>query len=112
MIDAVEVALDAVAVARLTRLLVEDVILDPIRDPIKAWASKRKPPLLGTADVVDTLRRPVAHPKIAYFLTCPWCVSVYVAAGAVVARRYAPRAWETVARASTFSFAAGWLLSH
>lgn len=45
------------AVMRVTRLVNRDTITEPLR----IYALKRKP-------------------GVAYFLTCPWCVSVWVAA--------------------------------
>jgi hypothetical protein len=61
------VLVGALAVARLTRLLITDEITDPVRTRIAGWAE-------GTAE-----RR--AHPQIGYLVTCPWCVSIWTAAG-------------------------------
>jgi hypothetical protein len=45
---------------RLTRLIVLDEVLAPVRD----WIWDRKPPHSS---------------QIGYFFTCPWCVSMWVA---------------------------------
>lgn len=58
--DPVTLAVGALAVHRLTRLVVEDTIADPIRDRIRERAPEG---------------------RLAYFLTCPWCVSVWIGAG-------------------------------
>jgi hypothetical protein len=61
------VLVGALAVARLTRLLVTDEITRRPREAVQEWAR-------GTAT-----RR--ARPQIEYLVSCPWCVSVYVASG-------------------------------
>ena len=53
------VLLTMLSVARLTRLVTDDAILDTPR----GWL----------------LERPG---KLAYFVSCPWCVSIWVGAGA------------------------------
>lgn len=59
--------LGGLAVARLTRLVTADEATRRPRDRALEWAA-------GTAE-----RR--AHPQLAYLLTCPWCVSPWLAAG-------------------------------
>ena len=90
--DALALAVDALATFRLTRLVIEDEITSPIREAV--W--KRY-------DVSDT--------KIGYFLTCPWCVSIWVGAGVVAARRIAPSAWEPVAAVFAGSAVTGMIAS-
>jgi hypothetical protein len=65
--DPTTLAIGALAVHRLTRLAVADEITRPLRERITRWAE-------GTAE-----RR--AAPSLGYFASCPWCVSIYVAAG-------------------------------
>jgi hypothetical protein len=67
----------AFAVHRVTRLLVGDKITEPLRLR------------LG----VD--RDGQYRPWIGYLVTCPWCVSVYVATAAVLAAALLP--WPVVA---------------
>lgn len=74
----VALLVDALAVFRLVRLVVADRILTRPR----AFISRR-----------SNNRRGVA----AYFVTCPWCVGTWLAAGVVVARLLIPEAWAPVA---------------
>jgi hypothetical protein len=59
------------ATARLTRLVNEDAITQPIR----SWFFRRDP----AAEDME----PEEIGRWAYFITCPWCVSIWV--GALVA---------------------------
>lgn len=78
--------IDALAVARITRLITKDKIAEPLRD---RWAA-----------------RYVASDQMSYLITCPWCVSVYVAL-AVSAARAAVPGWRYLARALASSQIAG-----
>lgn len=74
--------IDSLAAYRLTRLIVEDEILAAPRDA-----------------VLDFLDRPGAGrlaSKASQLLECHWCVSIWVGAGVVVARRQT-RWWAPVA---------------
>lgn len=81
--------IDALAAYRITRLVTEDTITEPIRERIEARAiiSGRK--------------------RLAKLVSCPWCVGVYVGVGVVVARAVAPRQWAVAARALALSAATG-----
>ena len=57
-------AVDALAVQRLTRLMVEDDITDPLR----AWLSENSPPTSATVQVIVTP---------SYVAFCPYCASIY-----------------------------------
>lgn len=81
MTQPLEFAVDALAVQRLTRLVGEDTILEKPRD----WVLENGP------DWASDL------------LTCPHCLSVWLGAGAVAARKVAPRAWNAVATALALS---------
>ncbi len=77
--NATETVVDALAVARLTKLLQEDQVypMPEIRDALMArWSDRR------WADLID----------------CPWCLSVHLAAGVALARWKFPRAWPVLAR--------------
>jgi hypothetical protein len=89
--DPVTLTVGALAVHRLTRLVTEDEVTRPLRERL-------------TKVVSGTMYRPV-HPRLGYLVTCPWCVSVYVAAGwaaltvaapAVTAPAGAVLAWSSV----------------
>lgn len=64
--NALEAAASVAATHRLTRLVIEDEITRPIREAI-------------------TDRWPES--KLAYLITCPWCVSVWAGAAMTVAPR-------------------------
>lgn len=50
----------------------------------------------------------VPHPhKFSYFMSCPWCLSMYFAAVAVAGRKRWPRLWGPVAKGLTFSALTG-----
>lgn len=78
---------DVLAVARLTRLVTRDTITEGIRRWVRRWLGLR---------AFD-------------FVTCPWCTSVWLAGGAVLATVYAGGAWRYVAYALTCSMVAGLL---
>jgi hypothetical protein len=120
-----ELLVDALAVARLARLVTKDVITVGPRDAVIRWAYTRdgrgdelgvdevfvgddgKPrpsPAPPPAEVVRTDDHP---PKIARLITCPWCASVWLAGGVVVVRRLAPGVWPRVARVLAMSHVAG-----
>jgi hypothetical protein len=106
-------ALDALATARLTRLVCADVITEPARERVLAWAYRRHG---DTGEVPATGWTDYAHvdpdaPKLASLIVCPWCVSVYVGTGVALARRYLP-AWDFIAGALASSQLAGLLAGH
>lgn len=82
--DPTALAVGALAVHRLTRLALEDEVTAPIRERITEAAPEG---------------------RLAYFVTCPWCVSMWaaaawaaltVAAPAVAAPLGAVLAWSSV----------------
>jgi Protein of unknown function (DUF1360) len=83
------------AVARLTRLLVEDELTRPGRERLQKWAE-------GTA-------QRAAWPRLAYFVTCPWCVSVWIAAGWLGLSTAAPRSADTLGTILAWSQVTGLL---
>lgn len=93
--DPVNLAVGALAVHRLTRLAVEDEVTSPLRQRIRTWAEG------------DAQRQ--ARPAVAYLVTCPWCVSVYVAAAWAALTAAAPEVAAPVGAALAWSSAAGLL---
>lgn len=59
----------AMAVARLVRLINSDTITDPIRVAVERRAR----------DEARSERERARWSTFSYFLTCPWCVSMWVA---------------------------------
>lgn len=133
--------LDGIAVARLTRLVVKDTFppveaarrwwlarhplpgrrLDeslwaPVNDERTVWARGDRyvnvvmvPAVEGT---VPTLTAENDPDPLGELITCAWCSSVWLGAGVVVLRRYAPRFWDPVARFLTYSAVAGTFGTH
>lgn len=77
---------DALAVYRLAVLVTKDEITAPARDAIL----KRSEPAF-------------------LFITCPWCVSIWLAALAVALTRLVPAVWQYAALGLALSGAAGFL---
>lgn len=81
-----DLAVDAAAAYRLTRLVTTDTITAPARQAIgERWPDS---PL-------DVL------------VNCPWCSGVWVGAAVQVARLAAPRAWPLIARGLALGAIAG-----
>lgn len=80
--------LDALATQRLTRLAIEDVITQPLRDAI----FEKHPP----------------HAKSpSYILTCHHCSSMWIGFGVAAARTIAPKAWRPLSYALALSSVTG-----
>lgn len=100
---AVLLILDALAVFRLTRLVVADTITAPLRERLIG----RKPAV--TRDIDGERIMIAARPKLAEFITCPWCTSPYLAAIVVGCQALIPTLWQYPCAVLAFSAAAGLL---
>jgi len=98
-----ELAIDALATYRLTRLIVDDTILNPLREPFLDRQYDK---------LFDQNKDPEHTVNLVSLLSCRWCVGMWVGAGVVVARTVFPRQWGPVARALAFSAVAGLLAAH
>jgi hypothetical protein len=87
-VRALDLLVDGLATERITRLVVDDKLTEPIREYI--WRN-----------------HPPEETKIGYFVTCPWCTSIWAAALVVAGRTVAPKTWDKVAQALAFSMASG-----
>lgn len=67
----ISLVLDIVAVYRLTKLMIDDQIMDDVRN----WVWNKYPP--------ETT-------KIGYLFTCPWCMSVWMGAAVFGLRKVDP----------------------
>ena len=85
---------DALATHRLTKLVIDDYITEPLREKVYE----------KFGDPEDS--------KISYLVTCPWCVSIYAGAAVVAARTIAPKAWRPLAYVLAFSSVTGWVEEH
>lgn len=65
------VAFLGLASYRITRLLTRDSLTDRIRQHVAVWSF----------DQVTEQYRSETHRRVAYFVSCPFCVGVYVTAG-------------------------------
>lgn len=101
---------DLLAAFRLTRLVTRDTITRPARTRIIRYAyESRGRALLGgdEAEVDEYPHTDDDAPKLAAFIICPWCVGLWISGFVVLARRYAPTAWEPLARVLAISSAVG-----
>lgn len=104
--SAILLALDALAVYRLTRLVVADTITARAREAIAGRRPGHSRDLSGMRIVV------VARPRLAALISCPWCVSPYLAAVVVVCQALIPALWIYPAAVLAFSAAAGLISEH
>jgi hypothetical protein len=70
----------ALATARLTRLITQDTITDPLRDQVSK-----------------------VHPMVDELVHCPWCAGVWAAGAILLADRTAPALVDTLALAQAGS---------
>lgn len=89
---ALDLGVDFLATYRLTELVKDDKITEDLRGMV--FRRYGEP----TAD----------NPrKVSYLLSCPWCLSIYFAAVAVVGRRRFPRLWGPAAKVLALSAMTG-----
>lgn len=89
---------DTLATVRLTRLVLDDEITEPLR-------TRALDALIHTGET-----RPELKPftdKIEYLLSCPWCTSVWAGAAVFILRRYAPETADLVNGALASSLVTG-----
>lgn len=122
-----DLLVDSAAAYRLTKLVTDDVITQPLRDRLLERiyrGTDLHPDRTLLMVPIDMLPMPDLHdegswqdftirdehpPKLATLLTCRWCAGVWIAAGVTVARRVAPRAWRPAAELLTCAAAAALL---
>jgi hypothetical protein len=123
----IDLALDALAAYRLTRLVTKDTVTRPLRARLIRHAYENSPGWIGLASDSDgqgvhALTQTESEwdemphddddtPKLAAFIVCPWCVGLWISLGITAARRYTPRAWAPLAHALALSTMAGLLAS-
>lgn len=73
-------AIDAVAVHRLTKLVIEDKITEELRAVLR----DKFPPVRD-----KRTKQPRLH-MLNYLLTCPWCVSIWAAGFIFTLRKVSP----------------------
>lgn len=104
---ALDLLVDAGAVYRLTKLVVDDALTQGLRERIVAASQRR----LDRSNVTRIYGSDVADAggPIAYVVACPWCASIWLGAGVVIARRLFPLPWGLAARGLSMSAVTGWL---
>ncbi len=105
--------LDSLATFRLSRLVTTDTLTAAPRDAVIRWAYRHDPVQRPQVEVItpgawaDEVALDTNPPKMAVLATCPWCASVWCAAGVVALRRLVPRAWGPVAEVLALAAVAG-----
>lgn len=116
----IDLAIDALAAYRLTKLVVDDDITAEPRDAVvrsayesagRADQHRQRHPEVDSypGAWADSVANDPDPPKIATLVTCPWCSGMWVALGVVIARRIVPRAWSGLAKVLAFSAITGLL---
>lgn len=90
----VELGIDLLATYRLTTLIKDDKITEDLRGMV--FSRYGEP---GDEH---------SH-KLSYLMACPWCLSIYFASLAVLARSTVPRAWRPVSKVLALSAMTGLL---
>jgi hypothetical protein len=122
MLSPIILVVYALAVARLTRMITADKILERPRVAVVKWAWVRANPWIKKEPAEDrrknlalAMSADADHPPmLAYFAFCPWCVSIWVGASAApLVWLWGARPWLLVpALALALSYVTGFLASH
>ncbi len=97
---ATAIVLNALATYRLARLVTEDTIMEPFRRRLYGHVAR-------PFTVAEQELQIAARPRVAVFITCPWCVSIWIAAAVVALQALVPGQWSYAAAGLAFSAAAG-----
>lgn len=90
--------IDTLATVRLTRLVIDDTITEPLRE-------KAMDALIRTGEEHPDLK-PITD-KLEYFLSCPWCVSIWAAGALFTLRKVAPETANLVSSTLAASLVTG-----
>lgn len=104
--SAVLLVLDALATARLTRLVIADTITAPIRARLAGSRASTSYNLGGERMMV------VARPRLTQFITCPWCISPYLAGIVIACQALIPAVWLYASAVLAFSLVAALISEH
>lgn len=102
-----DLLIDVGATYRLTKLVVDDALTEGLRERIIDNSRAGMDELAVTRRYGHDVAQ--AGGPVAYLVGCPWCASIWVAAGVVLARRALPLPWAPVARVLSMSAITGWL---
>jgi hypothetical protein len=81
-----DVALGALAIEKLSRLLAKDPVTSPLRAPFTAYQGTS-----GPAELDEEVRGKGVQKAVGELVTCPFCTSVWVATGFAAGLVYLPR---------------------
>ena len=81
-----DVALGALAIEKLSRLLTKDPVTSPLRAPFTAYQGTS-----GSAELDEEVRGEGVQKVVGELVTCPFCTSVWVATGFAAGLVYLPR---------------------
>jgi hypothetical protein len=84
--DPRQVVLSAAAIHKLSRLLAKDPVTSPLRAPFTRYEGTA-----GPAELHEEVRGAGAQKTIGELISCPFCVSVWVATGLTAGLIYLPR---------------------
>lgn len=88
MLPVITLAVYALAVARVTRLVAADKLTERPRSAVIRWAYVRRYPACRTGtreernQALLLMLKTADQPLLAYLITCRWCLSIWVAAAA------------------------------
>lgn len=85
-LDVRQVALSAAAIHKLSRLLAKDPVTSPLRAPFTTYEGTA-----GPAELNEEVRGTGAQQTVGELISCPFCVSVWVATGLAAGLIYLPR---------------------
>lgn len=85
------------ATARLTKLIIEDKITEPLRDKIHAKFPRK------------AMNEPST---VGYLITCPWCMSMWAGTALTALSHTMPRISKAVNVALTASYFTGFMSQH
>jgi hypothetical protein len=81
-----DLALMAIATAKVSRLVSRDVVTSPLRAPFTRYESSG-----GPAELNEEVRGGGVRHAVGELLTCPFCTAVWVAGGLATGLVFAPR---------------------
>jgi hypothetical protein len=85
-LDPRQVVLSAAAIHKLSRLLAKDPVTSPLRAPFTRYQGTA-----GPAELSEEVRGTGAQKAVGELISCPFCVSVWVATGFAAGLIFLPR---------------------
>jgi hypothetical protein len=95
-----DLALVAAATHKLSRLIAKDPVTSPLRAPFTTYRG-----VSGDAELAEEVRGDGVQHAVGELVTCPFCLSQWIASGLVAGLVFAPRATRLIA--ATFASLAG-----